>query len=260
MIPSDLEVRYSGGASNSDPLNSLGGVKSSVLVSHQSVAAPSNVTGVTILSAGGLPSSIDLFSDPDGANRYIGWRGPDFVRAYTYVTADVEALVPAPSGDPADGFMVLDIDLSATPATEQEDTLAVTTTTEGIFPDVTSGEAGAGDTQYRCVYIHNGHGSETIATLKLWIGKQYDGEQNVALVVDSNGVGGTANTILDGGDSTNVLGSHIFSSPTTEGTAIEVSGIGPGVAVPIWIRRTVSANVQEAVSADSFGISMAAYV
>lgn len=260
MNPTDIEVRYSGGAANSNPLNSLGGAKSSVEVTSQSIGSPTNVTGVTIERVVNLPSSIELYIDPDGANRYVGWVGPDLLRGYAYVTADGEFTILSPSGNPADGYMVVTVDISATPVTSQVDVLAVTTQTEKIFPDVTSTEAGTGDTEYRCVFVHNAHGSETIASLKLWIGKQYDGEESVALAVDSNGVGSTANTIVDGDDSTDVLSGHTFSAPANEAAAVEVTTIAAGSSVPIWIRRTVNAAVQEAVSLDSFGISIAAYV
>lgn len=48
---SDLQIRFSGGASNSNPALSLGGVISSAIVPSQSVAAPVTVTGVTIIDA-----------------------------------------------------------------------------------------------------------------------------------------------------------------------------------------------------------------
>lgn len=260
MDATDIVVRLSGGAANSNPLNALGGAISSTAVTSQSIGTPTNVTGVVINRVVNLPSSIELYITPDGSNRYLGWIGPTSLRGYVYVTADGEYTIYSPSGDPADGYMVVTVTLASTPTTEEEDTLTVTDQTENIFPDVTSAEAGSGDDEYRCVYILNDHGSETIATLKLWVGKEYDGEETVSMAVDSNGVGGTAVTIADGDDSTNQLSGLTFTSPTTEATGITVSTIAAGSHVPIWLKRTVQDPVQNAVSNDTFGISIAAYV
>jgi len=38
-----------------------------------------------------------------------------------------------------------------------------------IFDNVSSGEASAGDMEYRCVYVKNHHGSLTLTSPKIWI-------------------------------------------------------------------------------------------
>ena len=260
MDATDIVVRYSG---DGTPAGSLGGAIHANEVTSQSIAS-TTIGGIVIERVVNLPSSVVLSCSPSGADRIIGWIGPTFLKGYITVSAagPAEYTIYSPSGDPADGYMVVTVTKASTPGSYTEETLAVTTLTEKIFPNVTSAEAGTGsyEYEYRCVYIRNDHGSETIATLKLWIGKQYDGEETVAFAVDSNGVGGTAATIVDGDDSTDVLSGLSFVSPTTEATGVTVSTIANGVSVPIWIRRRIDPSVQTALSLDSFGISIAAYV
>src|SRR4051812_35557073 len=38
-----------------------------------------------------------------------------------------------------------------------------------IFDDVSSAEAAAGENEYRCIYVHNNHGSLTALAAKIWI-------------------------------------------------------------------------------------------
>lgn len=54
----DLQVRLSGGAAETDPNNSLGGIKSSEIVLSQSSTALSNVTGVVIDNVIGAPVGV----------------------------------------------------------------------------------------------------------------------------------------------------------------------------------------------------------
>lgn len=261
MDATDIVVRLSGGAGNSNPLNSLGGAMSSTEVTSQSISAPVNVTGVTINRAVNLPPDVALWCRNSGG-RQLAWIGPDYLQNKIVVTVDGEYTIYSASGDPADGYMVVTCVVASMPTSSNDtfDYLTVTDQTENIFPDVTSAEAGAGDDEYRCVYVLNDHGSETISSLKLWIGKEYSGEESVSIAVDTNGVGGTAATIVDGDDSTSVLSGLTFVSPVTEGTGVEVTTIAAGSWVPIWIKRTVQNPVQTAVANDTFGISIAAYV
>ncbi len=261
MDPLDIIVRHSGGSGNSNPLNSIGGAISNTEITSQSVAAPVNVTGITIQRAVNLPAWIDLYSLNSGSERHVGWNGPSGLGNSVIITADGTYTIYSPSGNAADGYIVVDAVYASLPGSYTYDYgLAVTNETENIFPDVTASEASTGDLEYRCVYILNDHPSETIATLNVWVGKQYAGEQDVAIAFDSGGVGASAPVLADGDDSTDILSGLSFVSPSAEGSAISVTTIGPGVAVPLWIRRNIQWPVQNAVANDTFGIAMAAYV
>lgn len=262
MNPTDIQFRHSGGASNSDPLLSLGGIMSSNSVALQSIASPVNVTGVSISQVVGVAGDITLFTANGSTTGYriIGWFDPTTVQGYIEVNADGEYIIYSSSGDPSKGYLVVNVTIASITTSYKEDVLALTDALQTVFPDVSQAKAGAGATDYRCIYIRNGHGAETISSLNLWVGKQYDGEQSIAFAVDTNGVGGTAVTIADSEDTGDVLSGLTFVQPITEATSLQVLNIGPGVAVPIWIRRTVQPQVSEAVARDSFGLSVAAYV
>jgi hypothetical protein len=262
MNPTDIQFRYSGGASNSDPLLSLGGVMSSASVPLQSIASPVNVLGVSVSQVVGVSGDITLFTTNGSTTGYrrIGWFDPTTVQGYIEVNADGEYIIYSSAGDPSRGYLVVNVTIASITTSYKEDVLALTDALETIFPDVTQAKAGAGAMDYRCIYIRNGNGSETISLLNLWVGKEYSGEQSIAFAVDTNGVGGTAVTIADSEDTGDVVSGLTFVQPTTEATALQITNIGPGVAVPIWLRRTVQAQVKTAVASDSFGVSVAAYV
>lgn len=261
MGPLDIEVRYSGGSGNSDPLNSIGGGISNTEVSSQSLAPLVNVTGVTVDRAVNLPSTVSVFVGYSSSTREIGWLGPSGLPNWTTFSGDGTYTVYSPSGNASDGYIIVTVVWASLPSSYTIDyDLVVTNVEENIFPDVTASEASTGDLEYRCVYIYNGHGTETISTLKLWVGKQYSGEQDVAIAFDSGGVGASAPVLADGDDSTDILSGLSFVAPTAEGSAIEVTNIAPGQSVPLWIRRNIQWPVQTAVANDTFGIAMAAYV
>ena len=83
--PNDLQIHYSGGASNVDFRYSLGGARSTALdkrVKSQNWTNPLNVTGVAIIAAFGNTQGVGslkwdfavtkLLWKPSGSSKYIG--------------------------------------------------------------------------------------------------------------------------------------------------------------------------------------------
>lgn len=108
-----------------------------------------------------------------------------------------------------------------------------------LFDIVGSAEASAGDTEYRCIYVHNAHGSLTLQNAKVWISTDGSGaDTDIAIALAGEGVNGTAETVVD--ESTAPVG-ETFSTPTTEGGALSIGNIPAGQHQAIWVRRTVTA-------------------
>ena len=119
---------------------------------------------------------------------------------------------------------------------------AISSTAAGtdIFDNVSSAEASAGDTEYRCVYVRNSHGTLTLQNAVVWIQTNTPSTDTVvAIALAGEGVNGTAETV--GNESTAPSGES-FSSPANEGAAISIGNIPAGQHQGIWIRRTVSAS------------------
>ena len=108
-----------------------------------------------------------------------------------------------------------------------------------LFDIVGSAEASAGDTEYRCIYVYNAHGSLTLQNAKIWISTDgTGGDTDIAIALAGEGVNGTAETVAN--ESTAPVG-ETFSSPTSEGTGLTLGNIPAGQHYAVWVRRTVNA-------------------
>lgn len=118
----------------------------------------------------------------------------------------------------------------------------------GIFDDVSSSEGAAGDTEYRCFYVHNNHGSLTLTGAKIWIQTNTpSADTDIALALGNAAVNATETAVAN--ESTAPSG-PTFSTPTSFAGGIAIGDIPAGQHRAVWIRRTVTAGA--AVAADSF--------
>lgn len=106
-----------------------------------------------------------------------------------------------------------------------------------LFDDVTSAESAAGDTEYRCIYVHNANGALTMQNAVLWITANTTANR-IAVGVGSSAINGTEQTVAD--ENTAPTG-VTFSQPTTKGAAIALGNIPAGQHRAVWLRRTITA-------------------
>lgn len=117
----------------------------------------------------------------------------------------------------------------------------------GLLDNVSSAEAAAGDVEYRCVYVHNNHGSLTLTDAKIWIqANTPSSDTDIAIGLGTSAINGTEQTVAN--ESTAPSG-VTFSSPANEGAALALGSIPAGQHKAVWIRRTVTAGA--AVASDS---------
>jgi hypothetical protein len=118
-------------------------------------------------------------------------------------------------------------------------TQVTTASLHNLFDIVGSAEASAGDTEYRCVYVKNAHGSLTLQNAKIWVSTDGSGTDTaIAIALAGEGVNGTAETVAN--EDTAPVG-ETFTTPTTEGGALSIGNIPAGQHQAVWIRRTVNA-------------------
>lgn len=117
-----------------------------------------------------------------------------------------------------------------------------------IYDDVTSAEASSGDTEYRCIYVHNNHGTLTYLGSKVWIQTNTpSADTDVAIGLGTSAVNGTEQTVAD----ENTAPSGVtFSAPTSFAGGLSIGDIPAGQHKAVWIRRTINAGA--AVASDSF--------
>ena len=113
-----------------------------------------------------------------------------------------------------------------------------------LWDDVSSGEASAGDVEYRGFYVKNKHGSLTWENVVAWIDSltsSADTEFDIALC--DEGVNATMETIAN--ESTAPSGLS-FTRPTSKGAGLSIGNIPAGQYMGIWIKRTVTAGAAAA--------------
>lgn len=118
-------------------------------------------------------------------------------------------------------------------------TAATSGVLNNLFADADSAEAAAGSVKYRCMYIHNGHGTLTWQNVGVWIETQTPSPDTVyAIGLGTAAVNGTEQTIAD--EDTAPAG-VTFSEPANEGARLVIGDIPPGEHKSVWYRRTISA-------------------
>lgn len=118
----------------------------------------------------------------------------------------------------------------------------------GIFDDVSSAESAAGDIEYRCVYVHNNHGSLTLTGAVAWTPTNTpSASTTVDIGVGTSAVNGTEQTVAN--ESTAPSG-ITFVAAATQGAGVALGDIPFGQHRAVWLRRTVTAGA--AAAADSF--------
>jgi hypothetical protein len=114
---------------------------------------------------------------------------------------------------------------------------------------VSSGEAAAGDVEYRCLYIHNNHGSLTLQNAVIWIQTNTPStDTDVAVGAGTSAVNGVEQTV---GNENSAPSGVSFSSPSNYATGISLGNIPAGQHKAVWVRRTVQAAAQ-AYNNDTF--------
>lgn len=118
----------------------------------------------------------------------------------------------------------------------------------GLFDDVSSSEAAAGDVEYRCIYVHNAHATLPLTNARIWIQTQTpSADTSVALALGNAAVNATETAVAN--ENTAPSGPS-FSTPTDYASGIAIGDIPAGQHRAVWVRRTASAGA--AVYADSF--------
>lgn len=125
------------------------------------------------------------------------------------------------------------------------------TAIDTMFDRVSSAEALAGDTEYRCVYIHNAY-TEAMLNSVVWISANTASlTTSVAIGLGTSVLNGTEQTIAN--ENTAPVG-VTFSEPASQGTGIALGDIPTGQHRAIWVRRTINA-ATAAVASDSATLS-----
>lgn len=115
-----------------------------------------------------------------------------------------------------------------------------------VFDSVTDPEAGAGDVEYRAVYIKNTHLVRSWSSGVIWISSQTTSPTtDLAIGVATQPAGSDVAAI--GTEQTAPIGVS-FSAPTDEASGITIGTLAPGQARGLWLRWTVQPGTAETPS------------
>lgn len=234
-----LELRLSGGAANTDPDASLGGIMSSERIYSKSATGISNITGVVIDDAPGSANGAGTLAYTASTKSFVWTPNGGTAGASTAVTEDCRIAVPGSTG-----WLFLTVDFSELPVGNQSDTITVAALPNQLWDDIGKTESYNGDIEYRCCYVTNAHPTEPFIGCKLYISAQPDGADDLDIGLDLAGIGdgastGVADTIADENTAPDPVVS--FSRPSAIASALSIGQLDPGDAQAIWQRRTVPA-------------------
>lgn len=117
-----------------------------------------------------------------------------------------------------------------------------TTAAFNIFDTVSGTESGTGDTEYRCVYVHNANPSLTAQNTVIWFTANTAGNW-LALGAGTSAINGTEQTVSD--ENTSPAG-ITFTQPASAGAAVSLGSIPAGQHKAVWFRRVVPAGAAAA--------------
>jgi hypothetical protein len=130
-------------------------------------------------------------------------------------------------------------DVNASLGGAKSSTEVTDNTLHNLFDQVTGTESNAGDTEYRCVYVHNGHGSLTMQNTHVYISSNTtSADDTFDIALAGEGLNVTAETVAN--ENTAPAG-ETFSAPTTYAGGLDMGNIPSGQHYALWIRRTVNA-------------------
>lgn len=116
------------------------------------------------------------------------------------------------------------------------------TTLNNLFDDISAAENAASTTDYRCLFIHNAHGTLTYQNAVVFFtGGDPAGGATVTCAVDNIAVSAIGSASAQAAEIANETtapsGVGAYSLPTTAGTGLALGNIGPGQCKAIWIKR-----------------------
>jgi hypothetical protein len=150
---------------------------------------------------------------------------------------------------------------AGTAATSLGDQISTTQWTGGsandLFDDISGAENAASTVDYRCIFVHNSNGANTLENAVVYLSAETAGGASIAVGADTTAASalgsGSAQALTVANETTAPAG-VTFSSPTTAGTGVALGNIPSGQVKAFWIRRTAANSA--ALSSDGVTIAV----
>lgn len=114
-----------------------------------------------------------------------------------------------------------------------------------LFDNVSGGENAGDVVDYRCMFVHNSHGSISLENAAIYLSSQVAGGTVLAIAIDNIAPSAIGTSSPQAFEASNELTSPggsagSFSSPTSTGAALSLGTIPAGFCKAFWIRRTAA--------------------
>lgn len=117
-----------------------------------------------------------------------------------------------------------------------------------LFDDISTAEAAAGATEYRCYFIKNTNATDTAYAAKVWIASNTTATSTaIQIALAAEGVANTVESVAASpisapvGSGVSPAVAPTFSSAEDEANALTIGNLTPGQAHAVWIKRVVTA-------------------
>ena len=118
-------------------------------------------------------------------------------------------------------------------------TALVDASLHNLFDQVASDEASAGDVEYRCIYVRNGHATLALQNAKVYLSADaQNANVTMAFALGTSAINGTEQTVAD--EDTAPTG-VTWEEAAGEENAQVIGNLPAGQHKAVWIRRTVTA-------------------
>jgi len=134
---------------------------------------------------------------------------------------------------------------------DQISTTQVTSAVDGnLFDAVSGAEATAGDVEYRCVFVHNNHATDSAFNVTVAVQSEVALGASVQIALDNIGV-----TAKGSASAQAAVVANENTAPTGVGTfgagPLSIGTMAAGTVTGVWVKRTVTASTA-ALSNDGF--------
>lgn len=135
-------------------------------------------------------------------------------------------------------------DVNASLGGARSSTETVDNTVNNLFDSISGAESTAGDTEYRCVYVYNNHGTLTMQNVRIYIlSNTTSADDTWTIGLGTAAINATEQTIAN--ESTAPSG-VTFSAPTDYAGGLASADIPAGQHRSIWYKRVVNAGAAAA--------------
>lgn len=246
-----LELRLSGGPSNSDPNASLGSYMSSTALRSKTgtISGTPNIGGLTLFDAPGSANGAGTLTYT-AATTSLQWTpNSGTIGSAINVGANGKYAIPGSAG-----YLFVEVtDYTQLPNSGvTTDTVTVAQISNNLFDDVTKIESYSGDIEYRCVYALNTHPTDPFIGVKVYVSGQPEGADDVDIGIGSITGDGLTTGVASLVANENTAPSPVvtFSRPSSIGAALDLGILNAGNARAIWQKRTVPAQTYTSTPVD----------